>query len=89
MSNTLLKKKNDDLIENIYGEARKKRFFRKEDETRILNRIEEVRQELYDLLNHHENVDLSEDRIIAMSQYLDRLLAAYVRNIGREHYEKK
>lgn len=51
-----------------------------EQETDIAARIEKVRIELYRMIGNIENNNFSNDDILELSQYLDKLLVKYIKD---------
>lgn len=81
MSNLSLKGLYDSVTQSMHNSERDE-FPWQRNEMEIVTIIEKVRQELHSML---DNCDLvgSNDKIIEVSQYLDRLLVVYERNKGR------
>lgn len=73
---------------NICKEKKNNKFLKFEKETNISARIEKVRQELYSMLNNFDEI-ASNNEVVEMSQYLDRLLVDHIKGYGGDDYCKR
>lgn len=81
MSSISLKGLNDSVTRSMHN-SQGDEFPWQMDDMEIITIIEKVRQELHSMLDNYDEVG-SSDKIIEVSQYLDRLLVVYERNKER------
>ena len=59
-----------------------------QDSEEISYRIEKLRYELHKMISNHNKAGF-DDKIVEMSQYLDKLLVVYMKEQGGKYNEKR